>query len=61
MLDERDQKKFDVLARILDQELEAQFGVKRPHQTPEDRHTFAVLLADAVWDRFSLTDRFPVN
>jgi hypothetical protein len=48
---------FELLVRVLDEELEAQFGVNRPHGTAEDRHLFAVALADAIWDRFSLVDR----
>lgn len=61
MLDEADQKQFDVLAQILDEEPEAQFGVGRGHQTPEDRHMFAVLLADPDRDRVSVVSRLSID
>ena len=57
-MDEHERKDLDLLVQILDEELEAQFGVKRRYETAEDRHIFAALLADAVWSRFSLVDRF---
>jgi hypothetical protein len=58
-MDERERGEFELLVQIIDEELEAQFGVNRAHDTEEERHQFAVLLADAVFDRFSLVDRLP--
>jgi hypothetical protein len=56
-MDESERTDFELLVQILDEELNAQVGVKRPHETDEQRHQFAVLLADAVWDRFRPIDR----
>ena len=56
-MDESERTDFELLVQILDEELYAQFGVNRPHDTDEHRHQFAALLADAVWDRFRLIDR----
>lgn len=43
--------------QVLDEELEAQFGVKRAHDTEEERRLFAALLAHAVFARFGMVDR----
>ena len=48
---------FELLVQVLDEELEAQFGVNRAHDTKDERRLFAALLADAVFARFGLVDR----
>jgi hypothetical protein len=58
-MDERERDEFELLVQVLDEELEVQFGVNRAHDTEEERHLFAALLADAVFARFSLVDRQP--
>jgi|GEM_PF-4939475 len=56
-MDESERSDFQLLVRILDEELETQFGIDRAHDTEEARRLFASLLADAVIDRFRLVDR----
>ena len=56
-MDERERGEFELLVKILDEELEAQFAIDRAHDTRETRRLFASLLADAVIDRFRLVDR----
>jgi hypothetical protein len=58
-MDESERSDFELLVALLDEELEAQFGVGRSHDTKEARRLFASLLADAVIDRFRLVDRLP--
>ena len=58
-MDESEQSDFELLVKILDEELEAQFGFGRAHDTEEARRLFASLLADAVIDRVRLVDRMP--
>ncbi len=58
-MDESERSDFELLVQILDEELEAQFGVNRAHDAKETRHLFASLPADAVIDRFRLVDRLP--
>jgi hypothetical protein len=48
---------LDLLVAVLKEELDAQFGVERAHATDEERLAFARLLADGVWDSFSLVRR----
>ena len=58
-MDESEQSDLELLVKILDEELEAQFGIGRAHDTEGARRLFASLLADAVIDRFRLIDRMP--
>jgi hypothetical protein len=56
-MDESERSDFELLVKILDEELAAQFGIGRAHDTEDARRLFASLLADAVIDRFRLVDR----
>ncbi len=58
-MDASDREEFEALTDVLKEELNAQFGVQRAHGTDEELRTFAVLLADAVWDCFTVTKRVP--
>jgi hypothetical protein len=58
-MDESERIDFELLVKILDEELEAQFAIDRAHDTEATRRLFASLLADAVIDRFRLVDRLP--
>ena len=58
-MDESQQSDFELLVKILDEELEAQFGIGRAHDTEEAHRLFTSLLAYAVIDRFRLVDRMP--
>ncbi len=58
-MDESERSDFELLVKILDEELEAQFAIDRAHDTEETRRLFASLLADVVIDRFRLVDRLP--
>jgi hypothetical protein len=54
---EIEEKEFELLVQVLDDELEAQLGAERPPGAMEDCHLLAVLLADAVWDQMSVASR----
>jgi hypothetical protein len=56
-MEERERGEFELLVQVLAEELEAQFGINRSHDTEGERHLFAALLADAVFARFNLIDR----
>jgi hypothetical protein len=48
---------FEALVEVIADELRAQFAVLRPHDSDDELRTFAVLLADRVWDGFVVLPR----
>ncbi len=57
-MEEDERRRFDRLVRVLKEELIAQFGVERAHDTDEEVQLFAALLADGIWDSFTVVPRW---